>query len=525
MRDFAQKPNWYKSNLSENIQASKVGLPNTIIKTEHISKRFSGVLALNDISLKIDSGKSYCLIGENGSGKSTLIKIFSGVYKPTSGILTIGRRVYNNGVQPHEAIRDGIDVMYQDFRLFPNLSIAENIMIDSIAVATSPFISWKSIYEKADEAMKRLGLAFDLTASVSSCSTAERQLISLSKSLMKNVKCIIMDEPTTALTRKEVDILFSTVREVNAKGITTVFVSHKISEVMEIAEHFIILRNGNKVLDVPAAGVKRSELVSSMSGRSSTEIVNLHTFKKEPAKTNPLFEVKTLCCKDSFSDVSFTLQKGEIIGITGLIGSGAQALASALFGIKKIESGKIKIDGKEVNYHNPEEALSHRIALVPGDRLEEGLHSDKTIEDNIVSVAIDEFKNRFILDQEKIHQQAQEWVKELNIKTLSSQAIVSSLSGGNQQKVLLAKWLITNPKVLIFNSPTVGVDIFSKLEIHKLIIALAEDGMGIIVISDDIPELMALTNKLFIMRQGLLEREIETLGKSEDEINSILLLK
>lgn len=495
---------------------------NTVISAEHITKQFSGVLALDDVSVDIEAGKSYCLIGENGSGKSTFIKICSGVYKPTSGTITIGERTYSHGLQPHEAIRDGIDVMYQDFKLFPNLSIAENIMIDSVAVARSQRVSWKRLYEEAEGALARLGLNFDIRCPVSSCSTAERQLISLAKSLMKRASCIIMDEPTTALTRKEVDILFSTVREVNAKGITTLFVSHKISEVMEIAEHFVVLRNGVKIFDHPAEGVKRSDLVASMSGRTSLEGVRLFDPEKETFEEDSLLEVRNLTSGGAFSDITFTLHHGEILGITGLIGSGVQPLASALFGLGSCESGTIRIEGKDVSLCSPEEALAHGIALVPADRLHEGLHNEKPIEDNIVSVVVDSFRKGVSLDRRACSENAASWVQKLSIKTTSPAAPASSLSGGNQQKVLLAKWLITRPKVLILNSPTVGVDIFSKLEIHQLVIALAEEGMAIIVISDDIPELTALTRRLLILKEGKVDREVDTLGFSEDEINDIL---
>lgn len=491
-----------------------------LLSANNLVKQFSGLRAVDDVSLQIEKGKSYCLIGENGSGKSTLIKLFSGVYKPTSGSITINDKTFNHGLKPHESIREGIDVIYQDFQLFPNLSVAENIMIEHMSVSTKPILNWKWIYRKSEEVLARLGLKFNLSLKVLNLSTADRQLVSIAKAIVKNAKCIIMDEATTALTQKEVDILFSIVRELNKKGVTTIFVSHKIFEVMEVAEHFIVLRNGKKVFDQRAEGVNKATLVSHMSGKASEESRLLSTSTN---KKDILFEVRNLSQKNNFSDISFNLHKGEILGITGLIGSGVQPLATALFGLEKCDSGSVSLQREKIPLNNPSESLKKGIALVPSDRLNEGLHVDKPIEDNIVAVIINNLKKNINIDDKKKKKIVNDWINRLEIKTNDAEAYVQSLSGGNQQKVLVSKWLISQPKVLIFANPTVGVDIFSKLEIHKLTVKLAESGMGIIVISDDIPELYTITDRVLIMKHGNIIYEMDSADSTEKDINDILL--
>ncbi len=477
------------------------------LKVEHISKNFAGVRALVDVDLTIYEGQISCLVGENGSGKSTLIKIIAGVYQPSDGEIYIGGNQYSQ-VRPIDAIRAGIQVIYQDFALFPNLSVAENIALNYQLSRGKRLVNWGEIYEVAREALERTEVDLPLDRLVGDMSVADKQLIAISRAILQDARLIIMDEPTTALTEREVASLFRVIRNLQDRGISILFVSHKLNEVLEIAERVVVLRNGEKVLDTEVGDLDQSQIAYHMTGQEIRE--QAHTYTPPSEEDEPLLRVKHLSRAGGFQDVSFELYHGEILGITGLLGSGRTALALALFGVDPAESGSLTIDGAPITIRSIQDAIDNQIGYVPEDRLTEGLFLPRSVESNLVIRIIKELLNRVgLIDSEERERRVHKWVDELSIKTGDVSQPVRSLSGGNQQRVVIAKWLAGSPRILVLNGPTVGVDVGSKAEIHELIRQLAREGIGILVISDDIPEIMQTCNRVLLMRRGRIEERLD----------------
>ncbi|MCX6068547.1 MAG: sugar ABC transporter ATP-binding protein [Chloroflexi bacterium] len=486
-----------------------------ILRVENISKRFGGVIALDKVSLSINKGETCCLVGENGSGKSTIIKIVSGVYTPDEGDIYINGRHYKK-LSPIESIQEGIQVIYQDFSLFPNLTVAENIALNQQLAAGKHLVSWKEMYRVAEEGLAKINIS--LPAIVNTLSTADRQLIAITKALLANASTIIMDEPTTALTQKEVSSLFKIIAEIKSRGISTLFVSHKLNEVTEIADRTIIFRNGQVVMDQASKGLNVHDMEFSMTGRRlDPGAIQFNTVDKS---ATALLRVEKLSLERGFFDISFDLMPQEILGITGLLGSGRTELAHAIFGELPAHSGKIFVEGKEVHMRGIQDAVENGIAYVPDDRVREGLFLDHTITNNVVAGVIDRLTSKFnFLNPTLIQAEGKNWIKTLDIKTPSGDLPVKSLSGGNQQRVVLAKWLASKPKILILNGPTVGVDVGSKAEIHELIRTLAHQGLGILLISDDIPELMSTCHRILLMRNGRIVEEFKREELTENLLN------
>ena len=477
-----------------------------ILRVENIKKRFGGVVALDDVSLSIRKGETLCLVGENGSGKSTLIKIISGVYVPDEGDIYINSNHYKK-LTPIESINEGVQVIYQDFSLFPNLTVAENIAINEQLASGKQLVNWKEVDQIAKTGLSKINVTLPLDAIVNTLSTADRQMIAIVKALLADARIIIMDEPTTALTQKEIVALFELINELKSRGFSTLFVSHKLNEVTEIADRTVILRNGKKVMDQDAKGLD----------------IKIEMNEVEENKT-PLLQVENLYVPHGFFDVSFDVYPSEILGVTGLLGSGRTELALSLFGELPAASGKVFVEGEEVKLNNTGDAVKHGIAYVPEDRIREGLFLEHTISNNIVVSVVNNFINRFrLLNNSAKAQASDRWINELDIKTPSGNLPAKSLSGGNQQRVVLAKWLASNPKILILNGPTVGVDVGSKAEIHELIRSLAKEGLGVLLISDDIPELLQTCHRILLMRAGRIVEEFRREDTSEQKLNTALV--
>lgn len=492
-----------------------------ILRVEHISKRFGGVVALDDVSLFIRKGETCCLVGENGSGKSTLIKIISGMYTPDEGNIYVNSHHYKK-LTPIESIHEGIQVIYQDFSLFPNLTVAENIAINEQVASGKRLVNWKEIQNIAREGLAKINISLPLDVAVETLSTADRQLIAIAKALLAKGRIIIMDEPTTALTQKEIKVLFQVITELKSQGISILFVSHKLSEVTEIADRTVILRNGKKVMDQDAKGLEIRTMEYYMTGREiDTSAI---TFAEVAPVEPPLLRVDNLNLAHGFFNISFELRQNEVLGITGLLGSGRTELALSLFGMLPADSGNIYIQGDRVEIKSPSDAVRHGIGYVPDDRITQGLFLDQSISDNIVVRIIEGFKTKVgLLDNRTKSEQASQWIRQLEIKTPSGELPVKSLSGGNQQRVVLAKWLASNPKILILNGPTVGVDVGSKAEIHELIRTLAKQGIGILLISDDIPELIQTCHRILLMRAGKIVGEFHQGAITEQQLYSELI--
>ena len=494
-----------------------------ILKMKNITKRFGGVTALQNVDLTINDGEIVCLLGENGSGKSTMIKLISGVYNMDLGQAFINGKEYKQ-ITPLQSIHEGIAVIYQDFSLFPDLSVAENIAISEIVLDGDRLMDWKKAERIAKRKMDRLGIDFPLYQTVGNLSAADRQLIAIAKVLLEDTKLIIMDEPTTALSRKEIEALCETINDLKDQGISILFVSHKLNEVRDLAERVVIFRNGEKVYDekVSAKDFKFDEVGFLMTGkRIDTSKIAYSTPKLD---VEPKMEVSNLTVEGKVENVSLKLHQNEVLGITGLLGGGQGEFALALFGAIPSKSDFIKVDGKEVKIKNIHDSVTAGFGYVPADRIRVGLFMEHKIFENIVPLVVDTLVNklRFLLPN-KLRETAQKWVDELDVKTPSVDLPAQSLSGGNQQRLVLAKWMAADPTVLIMDGPTVGVDIGSKAEIHELMRSMGKAGRGVILISDDIPELLQVCNRILVMRDGHIIGEHYSKETSEEVLYNELV--
>ncbi|HUX22235.1 MAG TPA: sugar ABC transporter ATP-binding protein [Spirochaetia bacterium] len=485
------------------------------LEVRNIYKAYEGVQALNDVSLSIGKGEIHCLVGENGSGKSTLIKTIGGVVKPDRGEIIIDDRVYEH-LQAIDAIREGIQIIYQDLSLFPNLTVAENISLNQMIEQRRRIISKSEMREIALRGLQEIGEEIELDELVHNLSIAKKQIVAISRALTQGAKLIIMDEPTSAITKDEVDHLFSVILGLKEKGISTLFISHKLSEVFEIADTVTIIRDGRKVGDYSAAELDDATLTFLMTGREIT--YSAYTLDEGQKVDPPILEVRNLTKEGQFYDVSFKIWPGEILGITGLIGSGRTEVALALFGLNSPDSGEILLAGRRVSIKTPEDAKKLGIGYLPEDRLSLGLFVEQAIGDNIVITILKGLLTKLkLLDTKRKRKTEQQWVEDLKIKTPSVRIPVFSLSGGNQQRVVLAKWLATDPKVFILDGPTIGIDIASKSNIHEIIRNLARQGMAIITISDEIPEILHNCNRVLVMRKGEIKREVVRTSEISEE--------
>jgi len=484
---------------------------------ENIVKSFGGAKALSGVSLSVKSGEVHCIAGENGSGKSTLIKIMSGVHAPDSGLIKLGEKSFTE-LSPREAVREGVQVIFQDFSLLPNLSVAENIAMPTYILQNSRFFNRSETKKIASNALNLIGVDIDINAPVSEISIASKQLIAIARATNLGVKMLFMDEPTTALTRKEIKNLFEVVQQLKDRGVATVFVSHKIDEIQEICNTITILRNGEVVADGLMKDFKRDAISEAMTGLNVSETHIAPPLKKS---SGPVIEVKNLKTKPTFSDISFSISPGEILGITGLLGSGRTELAEAIFGQYPLDSGEIIIGGKAIDLNSSSAALKAGIGYVPPDRLTQGLFLEQSILRNLVAVGIDQYQSKGgRLSKNRLMEASEKWIKDLRIKTKNSLNPVTSLSGGNQQRVVLAKWLAMNPKLMILNGPTVGVDIGSKREILEIIRDRALEGMAFLVVSDDIPELIQICHRVLVIKNGQISKEF-----SESELDESVLYR
>ena len=490
-----------------------------LLRAVDICKSFSGVQALKHVSLEIQPGEIHCLAGENGCGKSTLIKVISGVYQQDSGYIEFAGKRFGK-ITPRDAIASGIQVIYQDFSIFPNLTVMENLAFNTELADGHKFVNRKRMRKIAEEAIAKINFDVELDRLVGTLSVAEKQMVAISRALMFNARLIIMDEPTTALTRKEVQALFKIILHLKEQGIAILFVSHKLNEVFEISERFTIFRSGELVVTGNTRDLDDRKFSYYMTGREFEDKL----FTPQNLSEKPVLETKGLGLTGFFEDVSFALRKGEILGITGLLDSGRTELALSLFGIRPADKGALLKDGAEVHLNSPQDAIRARIGFVPEDRLSEGLFLPRSIADNVVISEIDRLASgEGVLDRGKRSAEIDRWVKELAIATPDPNNACSTLSGGNQQRIVLAKWLACNPDVLVLNGPTVGVDIGSKHDIHAILQRLANEGMAIIIISDDLPEVLENCSRLLVLKAGRVVKELLPADTNEQEVLSYML--
>lgn len=488
---------------------------NNVVYLENIDKRFGGVHALKNLTLAIKEGKIHCLAGENGCGKSTLIKTISGVHTPDMGTIFLNG-VEHHKLHPKQSIAAGIQVIYQDFSLFQNLSVAENIAMNKLVKDNRKILTGKNYVSIAKEAMDKIGIELDLDETVENLSVADKQLVAIARALTSDKsRLIIMDEPTSALTHQEIQRLLDIILKLKKQNIATLFVSHKLKELMEVCDQFIVMRNGQIVKEGPASEFSERKISALMLGKEIETSI-----KEKPMEDcTSILDVKKISYKDKFKDISFSLNKGEILGITGLLGCGRTEIVSSLFGVLPVTSGEITLKGKPVEIKSPNAARKLGIGYVPEDRLTEGLLLQQSIQNNSIVASLDNFSSKMgVLDFERIKKIVSEKIRELKLNTSDITVPVKTLSGGNQQRVVIAKWLCADIDILILNGPSVGVDVGSKFEIHKKIQELRKNGTSIIIVSDDIPELVDNCDRILLIHKGEMRKEFKYDAISEEAI-------
>ena len=474
-----------------------------LVSLRDVTKRYAAITALDRVSLDIRAGEAVCLAGENGSGKSTLIKVLAGVEAPTEGSVAFDGRVQPR-VTPTSAAAAGVKVIFQDFALFPNLSVAENIAMPAERAEGGFLVNAGRARRRAAEVLERVGVRLDLSERVEKLPVAHKQLVAIARALAGGARLIIMDEPTTALTEREVARLLGIIRKLKADGVAILFVSHKLAEVLEVCERVVVLRNGQRVAEGPATEFDAASLTRAMTGRD----VASGPPAPLPQDAPVLLKVEGLGKDGAFEDVSFDLRAGEVLGIAGLLGSGRTPLAKALFGLVAPDRGGMSLGGRALPFGDPMRAAEAGIGYVPEDRLTEGLFLTPSIARNLAVGRLGDHARGPFLDLAGLFGEARDWLGRLQVKAPDPDAPVRSLSGGNQQRVVLARWMARAPKVLVLNGPSVGVDVGSKAEIHGIIADLAARGLGVIVISDDLPELLATCHRILVMKDGRLTDEV-----------------
>ena len=476
----------------------------TILKMQQITKRFPGVLALDQVNISLDRGEVLALVGENGAGKSTLLKILSGAYVKDEGVIEFDGRVID-GYSPNEAIDMGISIIYQELDNYGTLTVTENILVNALPRKGGKFspIDWKAANAKADELIRRITDEIDVTARINTLTAAQQQLVEIAKAMSRNMKVLVMDEPTSALNRVETEQLLKIVKNLAAEGIGIIYISHRMDEIFQISDRIQVMRDGKSVSSFLTSEVDEERIVREMVGRTLDSMYP-HT-KQTPGEC--ILKVEHLTCGKA-EDVSFRLHRGEILSLFGLMGAGRTSMVRGLFGDRYIRSGSIEILGKTTRNRSPKEAIQNHIAYVTNERKLEGLMLTDTVRFNISISVVDILKKFLKVDKKAEEQITEHWIEKLGIRTPSGETKVVSLSGGNQQKVVIARWLETKPEILILNDPTRGIDVGAKAEIYRLMEELCWQGMGIIMISSELQETLSMADRILVMSEGRVTGEV-----------------
>jgi simple sugar transport system ATP-binding protein len=470
-----------------------------LLQVERVSKQFGGVRALDDVTFDVMTGEVLCLAGENGCGKSTLIKIITGVYQPEPGaeMRFQGRPI--EGLSPAIARDLGIQVIWQDLALFAELSVLENIGFERNLGARPRLVDYRAMRADSERILERLGVGLDLDAPLRSLPIAQRQIVAVARALVTKARLVFMDEPTASLSHAETEALLTIVRRLSAEGIAVVFVSHRLAEVLDVCSRVTVLRDGQLVGTFPTRGMTQTRLTELMTGKTFDYAVS----RRDLSAHRPVLEIDRLSRANQYEDVSLTVREGEIVGLTGRLGSGRTELALSLFGMTQPDRGAVRLDGKPVHFASNRDAIRAGVGYVSEDRLTLGLIQPQSIEDNAVIAVLDSLLDPRPLISFKMRDSlVSKWIADLGVKIGKPSNAISTLSGGNQQKVVLAKWLATKPRLLILDSPTVGVDVGARAGIFAIVRKLAEAGMAILLISDEIPEVYFNADVVLHMRDG-----------------------
>jgi inositol transport system ATP-binding protein len=470
---------------------------NDILRMENISKSFPGVKALSDVSLTVRKGTIHALMGENGAGKSTLMRILDGIYMLDSGqIIFKGEPVTIDNTQT--ALKLGISMIHQELSPIPYMTVAENIFLGREPLGKFGLIDKHKLNADTRELLSRLEIDIDPTTRMKDLSVANTQMVEIAKAISYDSSLIIMDEPTSAITEREVAHLFSIIRSLKAKGVTIIYITHKMDEVFRIADEITVLRDGKHVATVPASETNKARLITMMVGRELTEL-----FPKEYAPIGEVvLSVRNLTREGVVKDVSFDLRRGEILGIAGLMGAGRTEVIEGIFGIRKIDTGEIFVKGKKTQINSPADAINNGLALLTEDRKLTGILGVLPVRDNMMIASLSHYEKKGLLNKRLIDATCKQEKSRLDIKTPSMDQLIKLLSGGNQQKVLVSRWLLTSPDILILDEPTRGIDVGAKAEIHKLMCKLAQEGKAIIMISSELPEILGMSDRILVMHEG-----------------------
>jgi ABC-type sugar transport system ATPase subunit len=483
-----------------------------ILEMKNICKYFPGVKALDGVSFDLQEGEVHGLIGENGAGKSTLMKVLSGVYQPTKGdIIYQGEKIEFDGVL--SAIEKGICIIHQEFNLFDNLPVAENIFIGREPIKSSGLVDKVQLRVWTEELLAKYNLNLDPDKKVKELSVAYQQMVEIAKALSYNSKVLIMDEPTDALTKREEKVLFNIIEMLKESGLTIVYISHRLEELFEVCDRVTVLRDGQKIVTKDIEDLDKNSLVSYMVGRELTDFYN---WEEHPIGEE-ILKVENLSDNRHINNVSFDLKKGEILGFSGLVGAGRTELMKSILGVNSVVEGKVYLEGDEIKISGIKDAIDHGIGYLSEDRKKEGLILQMSTRENTTLTILDKISQFLFPDKKKEYDIVDSFIEDLDIKTTSKQK-VRNLSGGNQQKVAIAKWLAIKPKILVLDEPTRGVDVGAKAKIYSLIVELAKQGIGIIMISSELPEVIGMSDRIFVMYEGDITGEFSRQNFNQEDI-------
>ncbi|TAU90964.1 sugar ABC transporter ATP-binding protein [Rhizobium leguminosarum] len=469
-----------------------------LLSAEGVRKEFPGVVALDDVQFRLKRASVHALMGENGAGKSTLMKILAGIYTPDKGDIRL-KGIEIQLKSPLDALENGIAMIHQELNLMPFMTVAENIWIRREPKNRLGFIDHGVMHRMTEELFTRLNIAIDPDIEVRFLSVANRQMVEIAKAVSYNSDVLIMDEPTSALTEREVEHLFRIIRDLKGQGIGIVYITHKMNELFEIADEFSVFRDGRYIGTHASTDVTRDDIIRMMVGREITQM-----FPKEEVPIGEVvLSVKDLCLKGVFNNVSFEVRAGEILGVAGLVGSGRSNVAETLFGVTPASSGSIELYGKPVTISSPTEAIRNRMAFLTEDRKDTGCLLILDILENMqIAVLQDRYVKGGFVQQGAVEATCEDMAKKLRVKTPNLYERVENLSGGNQQKVLIGRWLLTNPRILILDEPTRGIDVGAKAEIHRLVTEMARDGVAVVMISSEMPEVLGMSDRIMVMHEG-----------------------
>ena len=483
-----------------------------ILQMKEISKQFPGVLALDKVNLELRKGEVLALVGENGAGKSTLMKILAGVFEQNSGeIIFKGKKI--SGYNPRQAIDMGISIMYQELNYYNDISIAENIFAGQLPLKKGlKLVDYKKLKVDAEKYMREVGLEKDPFLYARYLSVAEKQLVEIAKAISKNIEVLVMDEPTASLNDEEIKTLFSIVKKLASEGKSIIYISHRLDEIFEVSQRVMVMRDGQNAGLVNTAETTKNDIVKLMVGR---ELKDMYPMAQR-TRGETILEVENIS-SGMAKNVSFDVKAGEIVGLFGLMGSGRSAIVEGIFGKRKLTAGSVKVAGKKANIKTPNEAIKLGLGYIPSERKNEGLMLIHTVKENITISSLKKF-GRWFISRRKERTSVQEWIDKVGIKTPSLDTVIASLSGGNQQKVVLAKWMLTDPKVLFMNEPTRGIDVGAKVEVYKLMEGLCEKGLGIVMISSELPEIMAIADRILTVHGGEITGEFDKVSYSQENL-------